>query len=332
MYQLLSIASGKASNATIKVGHLASIDLVRIKNGTVKAMNMQQNKNQDIEVSARANGFRRMVEKFGDKVSLVKIIVTSNSSNRAYNIQLPDMDFPINGKAEGRILIPWEHTQYPNLTIQDTSGLYMPRSLFFITLIRSVEVGIEAILGENFTADWRDDGNVWESWRRTCRPDSRARKLFASIKPVGQTVVGTNHLNTQPPTSRDALSRVSSTFVESVDSKYDFCDYPSTHYQQGHFFSDWRTISFLFPVFSPAKAQGYADIRIPSHYYHQATPQYTYGWDIINLKGKEYDDMEVAWENKSDTIFWRGATTGGGNTPSGFAPQYQRHRCVLVFL
>ena len=32
------------------------------------------------------------------------------------------MDFPINGKAEGRILIPWEHKEYPSLTVQDTSG------------------------------------------------------------------------------------------------------------------------------------------------------------------------------------------------------------------
>ena len=47
---------------------MPSIDMVRIENGVVKAMNMQQNKEQDEEVSARANGFRRMIEKFGDKV------------------------------------------------------------------------------------------------------------------------------------------------------------------------------------------------------------------------------------------------------------------------
>ena len=32
------------------------------------------------------------------------------------DLQLPDMDFPINAMAEGRILVPWEHRQYPNLT------------------------------------------------------------------------------------------------------------------------------------------------------------------------------------------------------------------------
>ena len=37
--------------------------------------------------------------------------------------QLPDMDFPINSKAEGRVLVPWEHREYPNMTQQDSSGL-----------------------------------------------------------------------------------------------------------------------------------------------------------------------------------------------------------------
>ncbi len=47
---------------------MPSIDLVRVENGQVRAMNMQQNAGQDIEISARANGFRRIVEKFRDKV------------------------------------------------------------------------------------------------------------------------------------------------------------------------------------------------------------------------------------------------------------------------
>ena len=38
--------------------------------------------------------------------------------------QLPDMDFPINGKAEGRILVPWEHNEFPEMAVQDTSGAY----------------------------------------------------------------------------------------------------------------------------------------------------------------------------------------------------------------
>ena len=35
------------------------------------------------------------------------------------------MDIAINTKAEGRVLVPWEHVKYPNLTEQDTSGTHL---------------------------------------------------------------------------------------------------------------------------------------------------------------------------------------------------------------
>ena len=85
----------------------------------------------------------------------------------------------------------------------------------------------------------------------------------------------------------------------------------------------------LFPIFSPAKASGYQDIRIPSHYYYAQTRRYTYGWDPVNLELNPVDHMETPWEDKSDLIFWRGASTGGGSSPPGFAAQYQRHRRVI---
>jgi len=40
--------------------------------------------------------------------------------------------------------------------------------------------------------------------------------------------------------------------------------------------------------------------------------------------------METPWERKTDKIFWRGATTGGGSSPPGFAPQYHRQRFVQM--
>ena len=37
--------------------------------------------------------------------------------------KLPDMNFPVKSMAEGRVLVPWEHKKYPNLTVQYTEGL-----------------------------------------------------------------------------------------------------------------------------------------------------------------------------------------------------------------
>ena len=79
----------------IQVGYLPSVDLVRVEKGVTRTIDVSKGF-VDSEVGARAKGFRVMLEKFQSK--------------------LPDMDFPINEKAEGRILVPWEESLYTNLT------------------------------------------------------------------------------------------------------------------------------------------------------------------------------------------------------------------------
>lgn len=86
----------------VDVGYLPSVDLVRVENGTTRTIDVN-NGFDDSEVGARAKGFRVMLEKFQK--------------------HLPDMDFPINEKAEGRILVPWEEKLYQNLTKDSTSEL-----------------------------------------------------------------------------------------------------------------------------------------------------------------------------------------------------------------
>lgn len=89
----------------IQVGFLPSVDLVRIQDGKTRTIDVSKGFD-DSEVGARAKGFRVMLEKFQAK--------------------LPNMDFPINEKAEGRILVPWEEKLYSNLTADsksESSGL-----------------------------------------------------------------------------------------------------------------------------------------------------------------------------------------------------------------
>ncbi|OCH90505.1 hypothetical protein OBBRIDRAFT_730693 [Obba rivulosa] len=217
--------------------------------------------------------------------------------------KLPDMDFAVNAMAEGRLLVPWEEREHSNLTMQDR-----PDPLY-------------AELSGAYPPDWRGQGNVWEAYRRTCSPGTPARQLFSSFRATSMSTNRTSQL-----TARSAEFE----FVEDVSGNYSFCQNPWAHYDQGHFFSDWRTIPVLFPVLSPAKAPGYLDIRIPSHYYYGQTRRYTYGWDPVNLELKEVDHMETPWDLKSDKIYWRGASTGGGSSPPGFAAQYQRHRFVRM--
>lgn len=173
---------------------------------------------------------------------------------------------------------------------------------------------------DHITPDWRGKGNVWEAYRRTCPPDTPARRVYSSYR----------DLNIQKSNALLEHSRNDPfTFVETVDDEYDFCEKPWAHYTQGHFFSDWRTVPDLYPVFSPSKAKGFVDIRIPSQNYYTGNLRHTYAWDDVAEVVKEIDHMEVPWDNKSAIIFWRGATTGGGSTPPAFAATFHRHRYEL---
>jgi len=241
------------------------------------------------------------------------------------------MDFPINAKAESRILVPWEQRRFANLTVSASGASWRhpaaSRSTSTLTA-RAPAGGAKDVRGGEFVPDWHGDGgSVWEAFRRTCRPTTQVRRLFSSLRSqlaedqapynwlaaAGVAVAGTS----------DDFA-----FADELDDRFDFCDHPWAHYDQGHFFSDWRTIGGLYPMFSPAKAPGYSDILIPSHYYFMSTKRYTYGWDPVAMRVHNVDDLEVPWERKTDRIFWRGATTGGGSTPPGFVSRYQRHRCV----
>lgn len=58
------------------------------------------------------------------------------------------MDFPINAKAEGRILVPWEHKMYPNTSQQDSSGS-LRFSLPCYFAYSFAQVGSRVCLGAN---------------------------------------------------------------------------------------------------------------------------------------------------------------------------------------
>ncbi|OAX36469.1 glycosyltransferase family 90 protein [Rhizopogon vinicolor AM-OR11-026] len=277
-----NISSIEFRRRAAQVGELPSIDLVRITDGKAEGFSVDRTAR---EGGARSHGFITLLQKFQDK--------------------LPNMYFAINANAEGRVVVPWEHRHYPNMTVQDSSG------------------GIATVVGPDFTTpDWQGQGSVWDAYRRTCPPDSEARRLYMSFRnPDAQSTKV--FFGSGQPLGDDF------TFVPTVEDSIDYCSKPWTHYTQGHFFSDWRTIPALLPVLSPGKATGFSDIRIPSHYYLGQSNRYTYGFDFPN-EAKDIDDMEVPWEEKLDLIFWRGADTGGGSTPAGFADHYQRHRFLRM--
>ncbi|KAF8314095.1 hypothetical protein DL93DRAFT_2125753 [Clavulina sp. PMI_390] len=275
---------------TTQIAEIPGVDLVTVFDGNATAHTIQVKNAAGRLPSERANHFIMMMEPF---------LAT-----------LPDMQFAISTKSESRIIVPWESIEYPNTTVQNS------------------EWGLQAVLGGKFIESWNGEGSVWDAFRRSCPPGSSARRLFGSIRGQSQTAQSLNLLRLEDAEGLLDPSRVG--LVENPTESSDFCNKPSGRYLQGHFFSDYRTINALYPIFSPAKGEGFNDIVIPSHYYYGETKRYTYGRDPVYHIVKETDNYEMDWEGKENKIFWRGASTGGGSSPPGFLHQYQRHRLVRV--
>ncbi|KAJ7780257.1 capsular associated protein [Mycena maculata] len=295
-WELTGVEVRRRTNAA---GRLPGIDLVRVRGGEARAISLGADGIENGGGGARAQGLVAMMEKFVD--------------------QLPDMDFAVNTRSEGRVIVPWEHTKYPNLTDSATS-LLSPAAL---------------------SPDWGGTGSVWEAWRRTCPPPSPARRLYSSLGAGwgGGRGGGPRDLlrerweannGVQATLQAGGGEGAELAFAQATNAGLDFCSNPGAHYEQGHFFSDFRTLPALAPVFSPARAGGFGDVRIPSHYYYGGTRRYTYGWDPVNLEQRAVDAMEVPWEKKRDVVWWRGASTGGGSSPPGFGAGYQRHRFLRM--
>ncbi|KAJ3879476.1 capsular associated protein [Lentinula edodes] len=347
-----------------EVAGVSSIDLVRVRNGVPSTVSINKDGFVDDEVSARARGLKSML---GKCVAV-----------------LPDMDFPVNAKAEGRVIVPWDRWEVAGQDGSSSSkvGLGMGNRTYIEDDTPDDDKNKVHPLS-TFRPDWRGEGNVWDTWRRTCPPNSTARKFYASIR---SAMLDTTSSSNNPVGNHGKFFYVylsylflffciASSFAFAPSTSFDsvsFCDNPHLHYTQGHFFSDWRTLGDLYPILSPARAKGFGDIKIPSHYYYGSTDAYTYGWDEVNLELQPTDRGEVAWgdetdlgpdgeggvddrdlvidpsydghtntanpprnrktgkESKRNKIFWRGATTGGGNSPPGFAALYQRHRAVRM--
>jgi hypothetical protein len=77
------------------------------------------------DVSARARNFVRMIEKFRKTVSLSYGLSSLSDLPSSTGIQLPDLDFAINARSEGRVLVPWEYQKYSNLTRQESLGMFL---------------------------------------------------------------------------------------------------------------------------------------------------------------------------------------------------------------
>ncbi|KLJ08183.1 hypothetical protein EMPG_09951 [Blastomyces silverae] len=142
--------------------------------------------------------------------------------------------------------------------------------------------------------------NPWDVMVLSCPTDSPARQFY------------------QHPASSYMVSELG--FLSNVSASKDICLIPELRNLQG-FLNDPETLHLahsLFPVFSTAKLSSFQDILYPAPWYD------------AKVDSHEYNEQEdTHWEDKEDSIYWVGSTTGGHATVENWRFS-QRQRLALM--
>ncbi|KAH9811292.1 family 90 glycosyltransferase [Melampsora americana] len=249
-------------------------------------------------------------------------------------LRLSDMKFAINEASEPRIVLPW-NLNVEDQNLEDVSSL------------------------EHALSDWEDlsdpeYGEVWDEFRKSCPPQSEARRLFlrAQAQPTNawnQAPLSTrlrHHANLPFHSSTKDMNDQESNdgtlmawnrtqintdhhtrFVNDslIPIQEIYCTQAKRKIEQGLFFSDTRKLTGLYPVFSASTSQGFGDIVIPSCEFLKVVSEEEFEGSIpVRLNNvDQWIDWQVDWNSRSEKVHWRGLPTDGGSTPYAYQPSFR---------
>lgn len=197
---------------------------------------------------------------------------------------LPDMDIVLNRLTKPRVTVPWDDLQ-KLLRTEEGSRVGTEHTKNEFSKHQSGLLGQESPKDTVVDPEWQDrSGERYMSLvKEACPPKSLVRNEYLA------KVV--------------SLRRSNNTIIQNHNRSLDLCSI-------GPFVSDIHTMLYapldlrntrrLVPIFSEGKTNVNNDILYPSTLY----------WDTSKAGNYEYDDKyDYAWEDKHDTLFWRGTIT-----------------------
>ncbi|KAI9824158.1 MAG: hypothetical protein M1819_000921 [Sarea resinae] len=214
---------------------------------------------------------------------------------------LPDMDIAFNIHDEPRVVVPHEDLTRMVAIAKDVA---MPAALSnkapknsFSKRPKDLNDGkkIEEVKTTRFNKFAHQP--TWTHSRVSCSPDSPARALDE---------------RTSDNFTSYAAGKLG--FVYNQTAFSDICMSPSLRETYGFFDrpNAFDIVHDLFPIFSQSKISSFQDIIYPS-------PWYWFG----KVTYEEEKDFE--WEEKNNTMYWRGSTTGGFSRAGGWRRQHRQH-------
>lgn len=213
---------------------------------------------------------------------------------------LPDMDLGFNVHDEPRVIVPNDHLSAMVAKARDdvlpsVSKNQSPRNAFS-QRPPDMNDGKRFAESSNTRFNRFAHQQTWTHSRLSCPADSQAQKFEDQI-PDNLTAYAATPLN----------------YIYNLTAFSDICNSPSLSSSFGFFErpNAFNVIHELTPVFSPSKISSFQDLLYPS-------PWYWFG-------KVGYDDShDTTWENKTNSLYWRGSTTGGFSRHGGWRRQHRQ--------
>ncbi|KKK12233.1 hypothetical protein ARAM_006647 [Aspergillus rambellii] len=224
---------------------------------------------------------------------------------------LPDLDMPLNGMDEPRVIVPWEDiAQYVAKDQQAAQQLLDPKDVAreYMALSDLREDDPNA-----YDPGFTNGGGMpyWYLARMACPPESPSR--LSDIRQIDFAA---------PPPEFYNYQRLSQHgYLKNWTLSKDPCSRPELQFLHGSFIEPITvsTTAQLFPIFGGSKLPVNNDILIPPAMY----------WADNELYSGGNDNHGGRWSAKKDLVFWRGVASGGRHREHTWA-QFQRHRFLSM--
>lgn len=226
--------------------------------------------------------------------------------------ELPDVDIPINGMDESRVLVPWEEI---NRMMKKVAALKpMPASVDRVvrsfTGLPDIDAAPE---GEDPPLDWHwiteKSNEVWNVVQETCPPYS-----------PGANTIAIHVVNDPPLMPTEWPMHSYKGYVANWSLTADPCQHPHLRSLHGAFIEpvSLSTSQSLIPLFGGSKLPMNNEILIPAAMYLSPDELYAGG----QMAGP-------AWADKKDGLVWRGVASGGRNKFDTWT-HFHRHRFLQM--
>lgn len=238
---------------------------------------------------------------------------------------LPDLDVAFNQHDEPRIIVP--HDELSRM-VSYAKDSVLPRSLSKTShtnefSLRPKDMSPDARIPEVKVSRFNEYAhqNTWIPSRLSCSPDSPARD-FQNIDDVSPVADNTTSY---------ALTGLG--FIYNLTASTDVCTSPTLKLTHGFFDrpNAFKVAHELIPIFSESKVSSFQDILFPSmwHWSRKLPVDRTATMHEPGMAKDMYhpSDNKLSWEEKNNSLWWRGSTTGG-YSKNGAWRHHHRQRLV----